>query len=358
MIASRLLRLSSVCLAALLAAACSGSSDSGDDPGGSDDGSTGDTGNPGDGDTGSGGDGSFRIDWGPRMVEPGVEDTQCVVKRLPNDRPIKIGEIHNELGAASHHLIVYRVNEGEEIPDPQPCRPFADVLDLSGGAPLAVTQKADEVIALPAGVGMSLEPGQLIRVELHFINATDQPQELRASSTFMELPEEEFQQEADFMFVGNPDIVIDPQSAFTLGPSFLPLPDDLAGINIFAITGHEHQWGTNVQVNLASSPDDEGTSIYAPENFSWDEPETVYHDPAVNIPAGSGFRFTCDWMNLSDETVEFGESVDNEMCFFWAYYYPSHGSRMCFHTDRVSGGANLCCPGADFCDNLGGFLDP
>jgi len=360
MLASRLLRFSSVGLAALLAAACSGGSDSGDDEssGGDDSGSMGDDGDPGNDDGSGGGDGTFRIEWGPLMVEPGVEDTQCVVKRLSNDRPIKIGSIHNELGTASHHLIVYRLTEGEEIPEPQPCRPFADVLDLSKGAPLTVTQKADELIQLPDGVGMSLEPGQLIRIELHFINATDEAQELRASSTFTELPDEEFQQEADFMFVGNPDISIEPHSAFTLGPSFLPVPDDLAGINIFAVTGHEHRWGTNVSVDLANGPDDEGTALYAPESFSWDEPETVYHDPPVSIPAGSGFRFTCDWMNDSDETVEFGESATNEMCFFWAYYYPSQGSRMCFHTDRVEGGANLCCPGNDFCDNLGGFLDP
>jgi hypothetical protein len=44
--------------------------------------------------------------------------------------------------------------------------------------------------------------------------------------------------------------------------------------------------------------------------------------------------------------VTFGESATNEMCFFWAYYYPSQGSRVCMHSDRVQGGIDLCCPGS------------
>ncbi len=35
--------------------------------------------------------------------------------------------------------------------------------------------------------------------------------------------------------------------------------------------------------------------------------------------------------------------------FFWAYYYPSHGSKVCFHSDKVSGGINVCCPGDILC---------
>ena len=30
-------------------------------------------------------------------------------------------------------------------------------------------------------------------------------------------------------------------------------------------------------------------------------------------------------MTLGFAAVGFGESANNEMCFFWAYYYPSHG---------------------------------
>jgi Copper type II ascorbate-dependent monooxygenase, C-terminal domain len=362
--AVRPLRLGSVCLAALVfaAAACASDSDDADDEGESDDGATDDGDGDGDGDGAddgaaddgdgaddgggnSGGD-SWTVDWGPVMVDPGVEKTMCVRKRLPTDRPIRVGQIVNQLGLASHHMIVYRLAGESETDEPEECDPFVDVLDPAAGAPLAVTQKSEETIALPPGVAFTLEPGQLIRIELHFINAADQPQELRASSTFVEIPEDEFEQEADFLFVGNPDINIGAGETATLATAFLPLPPELANIQIFAVTGHEHQWGTGVTASMKAGANDEGTPIYEPENFQWDEPETIYHDPPMTLPEGGGFSFTCTWDNQSAQDVDFGESVDDEMCFFWAYYFPSQGARICFHTTQF-GGHDICCPSLD-----------
>ena len=362
-------RIVSVCFAALLAAGCS-SDDPDPEDGVEDDGADGADGADGGEDDGgdntgggTGGDGTWTVAWGPITVEPGEEDTRCIKKRLPTDAPVRIGQIVNELGDASHHMIVYRLaGDEEEVLEPEPCQPFVDVLDPSQGAPLAVTQKADEIIQLPAGVAFSLEAEQMIRIELHFVNASDEPIELSASSTFVEVPDDEFEHEADFLFVGNPDISIEPTEdppndvATTLPTPFLPLPPELAGINIFAVTGHEHQWGTGVSASITTGEEDEGTVIYAPEDFQWDEPETFYHDPPMTMPEGGGFRFSCSWKNFSDETVGFGESVDDEMCFFWAYYYPSQGAQICFHTDQL-GGNDLCCPDNPLCEYIDDWLN-
>jgi len=58
--------------------------------------------------------------------------------------------------------------------------------------------------------------------------------------------------------------------------------------------------------------------------FDWESPPVTYLDPIVQIPAGGGFRFRCDWDNPTDDTLKYGESALTEMCFFWAYYYPRH----------------------------------
>ena len=51
-------------------------------------------------------------------VAPGVEKTQCVVLNLHNSTEIHVGQIHNLLSEASHHMIVYRVNDTVEQPTP------------------------------------------------------------------------------------------------------------------------------------------------------------------------------------------------------------------------------------------------
>lgn len=329
--------------------------------GGGDDGGSGDPIDAASGDDASGGQ-SYSLRWGPITVAPGVEDTRCVTLRLPNPGPVKIHRMHNVLTSASHHLIVYRDNGAtQESTTPAPCSPFAGALDLDGTAsPIMITQRADEQLELPDGVAYTFAAQQFIRLEMHYINTTDAPIEASATTEVFTIPDEEARFEADFLFIGSPDI------DFTLQPgasanlqAYFPVPASLDGSNYFAITGHTHHFG--VDMNVASAPGAAAarTTVYDPSPFSWSEPETARHDPPFTVPPGGGFDFSCEWRNpeAAPVTVQFGESANDEMCFFWAYYYPSHGAKVCFHTTRF-GGLDLCCPdaGASICNAVGGQL--
>jgi hypothetical protein len=344
---------------AVFAVGCSDSGDPADGdgagggtPSGSGSGPTGSGGSASGPGVGGGVGDSYTVTFDPITVSPGQENTQCVTKRVPNDVEIKVGKIHNQLPTGSHHLIVYRTSDTEEAPEPVNCQPFADTLDPAKGAPLMVTQKHDELLELPAGVGFTLKAGQMVRLEMHYINATPDDLQIGATSTFYEMAEGTFQHEADFLFLGNPDIDIPPNAPYTVGPTFLPLPEDLSGANFFGITGHTHQWGKDVKVNVATGEADTGTVVYDVPGWQWDEPATVIHDPPFQLPEGGGFRFTCQYQNGSNQQVGFGESANDEMCFFWAYYYPSVGSFVCAHTDQIGGGLDICCPGHFACGQL------
>ncbi len=300
---------------------------------------------------------SFSVTWGPYDVESGVEDTKCMIRRVNNDRSIHVGEIHNVLGNVSHHFIIYRIAEGEESTEPFACQPFADVLNPTAGAPLMVTQKADEILTLPDGVAFSFEPNQLVRLELHYLNATPETQSVEVTSTFTTVSDADFEHEADFLFIGNPDIDLAPGEISTLGPHFLPLPDDVVGANIFGITGHTHELGTDVTVAYQEGEGGAETMLYDIENYDWEEPPTILLDPPQVIGADGGFNFSCSWHNTTQSQVTFGEGVAEEMCFFWAYYYPSNGARVCVHSEQAPQVAtDLCCPGDALCALLDGLL--
>ncbi len=294
----------------------------------------------------------FTLNWGPVEVPPGQEDTRCMTLSLGNDIPVKINRIHNTLGGGSHHFIVYRVAGGEVNTTPTPCFPFVDTLDPTKGAPLMITQRAEEELELPAGVAFTLQPEQMVRLEMHFINTS--PSEtisVAATSVLYAMPDAEFQHEADFLFIGSPDIDLPnmPGVEQTVGPVYFPMPSSLEDVNIFAITGHTHHLGTDVDVEIAPSEAGAGTMVYQPSPFSWSEPETVRHEPAVQVPADGGFRFTCKYENDSGQRVGFGESANDEMCFFWAYYWPSRGSKVCMHSEMYTENPlDICCPDDEF----------
>ena len=288
---------------------------------------------------------TLSMTFGPLTMQPGEEHTKCMVKRLGNDRALHVGTIHDVLSQGSHHMIVYKSAETEERTTPFDCTPFTDTLDPAKGSTLVVTQKHDDTLQLPQGVAFALEANQMIRLEVHYINTTTAPLDITATTTLVTMDETVFKDEADFLFIGSPDITVPPNSKATLGPVYFPLPPEYSQVKFFAITGHEHQYGTNVTVNVASSKTDVGKSVYDVPGWLWSEPATVVADPPFTIPQGGGFRFTCEWNNTSASTLKFGESANNEMCFFWAYYYPSQGSKVCMHTDRFMNGIDLCCPG-------------
>ena len=327
-------------LFALTAAACSndvtGTSNDGAANGGSGVGpSTSATGSPNGPSSGSGGTGgkyepppdSQTLDFGPYDVPAYTERTQCIVKRLGNVGPLFVNRLHNELSTVSHHMIVYRVDDTEETTEPYDCQPFADTLS-GGGGPMMITQKHSDSLELPPGVAFALDPNQMIRLEVHYINASGDTQPIEAHATFEAMDPADFHDAAGFVFAGTLDVDLPPNQV-SQAHRFIDMPTELAGKSFFGFTGHVHKFGTNVRVERGngSGPLE---PVYDVPDFSWSEPPTVYHDPPVVLANGDGFDLSCDYENTSSSHVGFGESANDEMCFFWAYYYPDAGPKVIF----------------------------
>src|SRR5258706_5054685 len=188
----------------------------------------------------------------------------------------------------------------------------------------------------------------MVKLEMHYINASDQTQSATATVDFFAADPATIHDEASILFTGSPDIMIPAGQSYTLHQFFsVPAYLDLSQSHIFAMTGHEHHYGTGVQVNVAATKTGPMTVVYSPDPFSWSEPATTTYGQPFNVPVDGGFDFTCTWNKTGANSVKFGESANDEMCFFWAYYYPSQGSRVCIHSEMNQFGVmiNACCPG-------------
>ncbi|HEY4239378.1 MAG TPA: hypothetical protein VGM88_06155 [Kofleriaceae bacterium] len=293
---------------------------------------------------------SYSITWGPINVDAHDENTQCIRVKLTNPGEIKVNQIHNVLGATSHHLIVYRdddPNDQTEQMTPYDCQPFTGALNTSGNVfPMVITQKHDDLLTLPTGVAYTLPANQMIKIEMHYINTTDDASTATATVNVIAAEPSTITDEANILFIGTPDVNLPPNANTTVHEFFSAQTAglDTSNMNFFAMTGHTHKLGLDVKVGTAAGATDPITSVYAPDPFLWSEPVTQTYTPEFKVPTTGGFDFQCDYYNDSSATVRFGESANDEMCFFWAYYYPSSGSHVCIHTNQVGGGADVCCP--------------
>jgi hypothetical protein len=299
----------------------------------------------------------YAIEYGPIAVAPGQEATRCMTVRLSNTASIKVHQMRNLLSPGSHHVIVYKDDDPASVEKPTPyeCRPFSGALNLSGlSAPVMITQKQEDALTLPNKVAYTFAPNQMVRIEMHYINSTDQPLMVHATSEFYAVPDSEIDHEASILFIGTPDIEIPPGATMDIQRYFSSQRAqlDLGDARFFAITGHTHHYGLDVTVSTAATSGGERTSVYAPSQFEWAEPETATHRPEFKLPDGGGFDIKCSYHNTSNDTVRFGESANDEMCFFWAYYYPSKGSHVCVNATYMGLNVDVCCPDAGSLCNM------
>ena len=192
-------------------------------------------------------------------------------------------------------------------------------------APLFIAQASNNDLVLPDNIGIHLNPQQMVRLEEHFLNASTQPITGTGTVTLTTIPEDGKATASDMMFWGSTAIVI-PRKSPGQAEMFKKVR---AGVSILGLTTHQHQFGTLATISQAQSAQGPATELY--RNSNWAEPPLKRYDPPLTFDGSTGLKLHCEYNNTSNNTVTFGESAaTNEMCFFWAYYYPSHGFDVAF----------------------------
>jgi hypothetical protein len=253
-----------------------------------------------------------RAQIGPIDVEPGAEQTVCVIVDLGNDVPRMVRAVHSILTPGTHHVIA-TLSSSAPAPVPTPCGAFAGGSGGGDSAILTIAQQSDALLAYPSGAGVPIGAHQSIHLEMHYLNTTDQAMAI-GGTVDLDLAEASAGLRAiDFLFTGNPSLFIASGSSATV-TSFHPLR---AGSELFATTAHTHQWGRRATVELATSATDPAARLLH-DSTSWAERPLDQFDPIV-ITEGQGLRLTCNFQNDSGHDVGFGLSAEDEMCFVWAH---------------------------------------
>lgn len=249
-------------------------------------------------------------------LAPGQESTVCVSRRLPTMHPMDVVKVSADLPPGGHHLIAYKSNDLSESPTPFACAPAV----FGNEAPLIIAQKKHTDLLFPPGVAYTLPARQMIRMELHFLNTTSSPLDLAATVQLTGAEKGTVSDYANLFFTGNLSISIPPQSTTVVGPTTATIGDREP--IIFGVTGHQHQRGTRFQIELGN-PSGSMSTIY--DNDDWAEAPLTIFDPPLPTRRGDALRYTCTYVNPTNQPIQFGTSANDEMCFLWAYYYPDMG---------------------------------
>ena len=278
------------------------------------------TGEGGAGGTGPG-PGTLTADWGPHSIPSGEEAVKCIVVALDNEETVLVRRFRTTLEEGSHHMIVYK---SDKPPNPTPfaCQSFG----VQGGSAIFIAQQAESELVFPSDengtpVGLELGPHQSLTLEVHYINATAAPLDVKGTVTMDVLPATANVVKSGLLFQGNLSIPTIP--AFGEADTGMQFEQVPSGIRVFSLTTHQHKLGTRMQVWHATDANDTSTPVA--DSTSWSDPPLMMYDPPLVFPAdgSKGFAYDCHWKNPTDKAVSGGLSANDEMCFFWSYFYPS-----------------------------------
>jgi hypothetical protein len=260
---------------------------------------------------------------------------------LPEGGDLEVSRLEHAYSTGGHHIIVYRTDlTAAEASD----QPF-DCGNIPG--PFVYSEQFTEGAShYPPGVGMRFQGGEVLQLEIHYVNTTaeEASAEARLNLWYADAP---LEAEAGSLFLYDRDIVLAPMSKTTVR-MHCEIPER---IELAYLLPHTHLRGTALRAWISGGDLAEPKSLITSTGYG--DLETRSLEQPVVVEAGQAIDFECDFQNDSADWVTEGPSKeDNEMCLILGGYYPrlSREAEWCtlsgsgpLHTGAKSCGEALGC---------------
>jgi hypothetical protein len=255
-------------------------------------------------------------------VPSGAEEFRCIYAQLPTDRgEVNVNFVESHYTPGSHHLLAYRSNltsipeGGEGVWD---CGDGLWQINQRGSYYEA--QRPDEEHKLPDGIAHKFQPGEVLIIQAHYVNATESDLDAHVEMTLHPTDPAGIEQEAGTIFFNNINIVV-PARGTAKSNMSCTLPHD---IQLALLWSHMHERGTHfiVETDDPAAAEALGT-LY--EEKDWAEPkQRAYpNDASAVLHEGTHIKFSCTFENPGDQPYVFGQSAkENEMCILHGMYWP------------------------------------
>lgn len=180
----------------------------------------------------------------------------------------------------------------------------------------------------PAGVAVKISAGEQVHLNLHLYNAGDETLSGDSGILIKTVPTEPANL-AEFVFAGKFIFSLPSQTAPTTVTGGCTIASG-RNYNLFALWPHMHQLATHQKISVIRG----GTpTVLHDQSFTFGEQNFFEQTPEVQLTGGDQVRVECTYVNMTGQSVGFGDSSDTEMCFAGMYRYPAQGSNLFECTD-------------------------
>lgn len=298
---TRILSLSTMFLTLTLAGACGGDDDGGTIDGGGD-GQEPDA--AGGADASAAGDYQSLVttDWTLPAPTSSTPD-QYFCARLTVQEDMIVSGFRTISPNGTHHTVLSAGDPNGPDNPGEPC----EVQNMHQTILYASGVGTDDFV-FPEGVGVRVQAGQQLHLNVHTFNATDF--ELSGTSGVAAKLVPAVETEAEFTIVGPIGFSIPGDGKPFQVSGSCPVSQDITVLNWWP---HMHKLGSHQTIEVNGE-------VVHDEPFSFTE--QVNYPTSRQLAAGDNVRVTCTFVNDTGAAVPFGDSSNQEMCFAGSYRYP------------------------------------
>ena len=244
-------------------------------------------------------------------LQPGEEKYWCYQFYSP---PSSVGITRVEQISAPgiHHFALFQAFGRNEPDEPHEC----NTLIKQTWMPIWVSGTGSHELDLPAGTGFIIAPETQYIVQLHLQNSGDEPMVIRGGVNLSYQHDTSALTPAGMYALGNYQVNIPAQTTgYTLPVNCAPGRD----MNVFGVFPHMHKLGSKIVLQRTPTG---GTQEMFYKVDPWVFGDAPFDKLERHVAPTDTFDLTCTFNNPTTSPVGFGESSDDEMCFFVMFYYP------------------------------------
>jgi hypothetical protein len=247
----------------------------------------------------------------------GEEGYRCA--RLTAKEDLYIKEFQPIAPLGTHHTLL-SVNEEPTGPDGiEECGP-----NDNGHVTLLGSGVGEDYSSgpLPDGVAYKIAKGSQVNLNLHLFNVQDAALKGKSGVRIRTTKADKVKEFAQVILAGTVSLTIPTGKSTSKGTCTLT-----SDATIFAVSPHMHQLGTHLKA-VAKPADGEPVTLFdGPYDFN---EQRQYPANMLELSAGDTVDVECTYDNTTDQTVMFGNSSLEEMCFIGLYRFPlAEGNLVC-----------------------------
>ncbi len=220
-----------------------------------------------------------------------------------------------------HHWLLLKTDDESYVPGtagPCPNDVTLETQMLMGWAP------GTPNFIMPEEAGLELaKPNERLVLQIHYNNTAGHRDAADSSGVALCTTEEPRENKAATLWLGTTEIEVPPGETITTSGDCDTGVRASEPVKMLLSWPHMHETGASLKTELFRDGNTDNTEVLV-DVPTWNFENQIYypHTPAVEITPGDILRTTCTFTNDSDQTVNFGEGTNDEMCFDFSIVYP------------------------------------